>query len=95
MRLLVTIFSATMALFLLISSTGCSTGPTTVERDYGNSVRNMIQAQTLDHLAAAAPDPNPIDYGDGERADHVLEAYRSDVATPEDVKQDIIINTSQ
>ena len=95
MRLLVTIFSATTALFLLISSTGCSTGPTAVERDYGNSVRNMIQAQTLDPLAAAAPDPNPIDYGDGERVDHVLEAYRSDVSAPEDVSQDIIINVPQ
>ena len=95
MRLLVTIFSATTALFLLISSTGCSTGPTAVERDYGNSVRNMIKAQTLDPIAAAAPDPNPVDYGDGERLEHVLDAYRGDVAAREEVSQDIIINVPQ
>lgn len=73
--------------------TGCvHTDPTAVEKDFGNSVRQMVQAQTLDPLAGVQPDSAAIETSDGERLNKVIEAYRSDVSKPEDVQQDIVIN---
>lgn len=69
---------------------GCAHGPENVERDYGNSVRHMVESQTANPAAPA--DANAIEHGDGQRLNNVIEAYRKDVAKPEDVKRDIVIN---
>lgn len=82
-----------LALMLSVAISGCAgTGPKNVERDYGNSVRQMIAGQTLDPSTAAKPDPDPVDSGDGERLNNVLETYQSDVAKPEEVGQPIVIS---
>lgn len=86
------VISVTATMALLGSISGCYQAETTTEKDFGNSVRHMIRAQTLN--------PNPV-YpageaetvpGDGERLENVMEAYRSDVSKPEDVNNDIVIS---
>jgi type IV pilus biogenesis protein CpaD/CtpE len=71
---------------------GCATGPTNVDRDFGNSVRQMVAGQTQDPAAAENPDPKALDGGDGERLNAALEVYRTDVARPEEVGQPIVIS---
>ena len=58
--------------FTLISIfvSGCSsTDPTRVEADYGNSVRNMIEAQIYDPDAAKYPPSEPPTTLDGSYAE--------------------------
>jgi type IV pilus biogenesis protein CpaD/CtpE len=69
---------------------GCATGPEAVEADFGNSVRQMTQAQIAN--PAAPVDNSPIDHGDGSRINAAVEAYRKGVSDPKDIKQDIIIS---
>ena len=75
---------------LLVVTSGCA-NESAVERDFGNSARHVFRAQTLDPIAAVAPDPEPVDYGDGQRLEAVIDAYREDVAKPKDIGQDIVI----
>ena len=75
MRAFTIILTSAVAALLLISISGCET-KTATERDFGNSVRALVQGQTVDLTAAMVPDPNPIDSGDGERLSHVIETYR-------------------
>jgi hypothetical protein len=63
-------------------TTGCASGPTRVEKDYGNSVRAMNRAQTLDPVAAATPDTTPITTTDGQRMENVLREHRTRVSVP-------------
>jgi hypothetical protein len=87
MRTCKTIVSLTLAAGLMA---GCAHGPEAVENDYGNSVRHMMQAQTANPAAPA--DANALDHGDGVRLNNAVEAWRKDVAQPENVQQDIVIN---
>jgi type IV pilus biogenesis protein CpaD/CtpE len=71
----------------LLVLNGCaSTDPENVERDYGNSVRSMIAAQTAN--PSAPVDNNAIDHGDGVRINAAIEANRKSVADPKEVMQD-------
>lgn len=70
----------------------CAHEPTPVERNFGSSVRNMIEAQTYDPSTLSSPSTDTIDNGDGRRLEAVLEAYRTDVAKPESVREDVIIS---
>jgi hypothetical protein len=72
---------------LLVVATGCASRPSATERDFGNSVRSMINEQTLNPMDAMLPDPEPVDHGNGERLNNAMEAYKSDVSTPPDLKQ--------
>jgi hypothetical protein len=56
--------------------TACAAYPRT-EADFGNSVRHMVRSQTV---ATGPVDTAPVETGDGERANGVLEAYRTDVS---------------
>lgn len=71
---------------------GCANTPTAVESNFGASVRNMIEAQTYDPSTLSAPSTDVIESGDGQRLEAVLDAYRTDVAKPESIGQDIVIN---
>ena len=66
----------------LTAIAGCANYETATESDYGNSVRSMIQAQTMNPQEALLPDPEPVDHGNGERLNNVLGAYTSDVSSP-------------
>ncbi len=81
MRALTMIFTSAAAAFALMSISGCETS-TGTERDYGKSVNMMVQSQTADPSAAMLPDPNAVDSGDGERLNHVVEAYREPAPAP-------------
>jgi len=75
-------------LFTLVAMGGCETTPTATEADYGNSVRQMVQSQTVN------PDPadsDPVDTGDGVRAQNAIDVYRKDVARPEQVNKELIL----
>lgn len=62
---------------------GCQSTPSRVEDNFGSSVRNAIAQQT-------APEAQ-TGYGlDGEKAEVILDAYRTDVAEPEEVERDLI-----
>jgi type IV pilus biogenesis protein CpaD/CtpE len=75
-----------------ILSAGCtSTDPVRVEDDFGNSVHNMIGAQIYDRGAAKNPPSDPPLALDGEKADKVLDVYRSDVSEPAKVEKPISI----
>jgi len=71
----------------LLLAAGCAGDPTKVEEDFGNSVRHMTEAQTAN--PAAPVDNEAIDHGDGTRINAAVEAYRKDVANPQDVKKDV------
>ncbi len=73
-------------------TTGCASGPTRVEADYGNSVRAMRQAQIMDPVAAATADTTPITSTDGQRMEAVLQTYRESVGSPTETAKTIDFN---
>ena len=62
---------------------GCVTEPTQTEASFGDSVRQMIQAQTHDPSTLTNPSEESVEGADGQRAESVLEAYRSGVTKPD------------
>lgn len=66
-----------------VGATGCLSYPE--KQDFGEGVRH-IQA-----IQVARPGVQPAPQ-DGERARAVLEVYRKDVASPEAIQNDIVIN---
>lgn len=71
------------ALLLSAAVGGCATYPEEQGNEFGSSVRHMIEAQTY-----APVDQVPRLHGD--KAAATMDAYRSDVAKPEDVSKDLI-----
>ena len=69
---------------------GCADTPL-ADADYGNSVRQMVQAQTFDPAAANNPPALAPEITDGPRLETALEVYRKDVAKGiSEVKQPVI-----
>jgi len=81
----------TLAAALALTA-GCASGPDRVEEDFGNSVRAMRQAQTMDVVAAAAPDTTPITSTDGQRMENALQSYRESVGQPAAVQDSFDFN---
>ena len=71
---------------------GCATGPTQTERNFGDSVRQMIRAQTYD--PGAPVDNEPVDGTDGPLLDNTLEEYRGDVGDRDAVTRDVAVGVS-
>jgi hypothetical protein len=72
-------------LTLTVSSllTGCESAPTALERNFGSSVRNMIELQTAQ--------PGYQGHGlDGRKSEAAWEVYRAEVGDPKQVEQEII-----
>jgi hypothetical protein len=69
-----------------LAAAGCADTPS--EADYGNSVNQMIQAQTYDPAASANPPEQPPMASDGARLDNALTIYRADVAKAGEVKRE-------
>ena len=62
---------------------GCESTPTALERNFGASVRNMIELQTAS--------PGDKGFGlDGRKSEAIIEMYRKDVAEPKKVEESII-----
>lgn len=77
-----------MAAILLIATgfAGCDTYETKTEREFGDSVRAMVDRQKVNS------DATPAMGMDGVKTEQVLETYRKDVSKPADVKNEIQIN---
>lgn len=68
---------------------GCAN--TTSDEDYGQSVRQLVQAQTFDPAAASNPPELAPEITDGARLQNALDVYRKDVAKGNtEVKQPVI-----
>jgi hypothetical protein len=62
---------------------GCESTPTALERNFGASVRDMIELQTAS--------PGDKGFGlDGRKSEAIIEKYRKDVAEPKKVEESII-----
>ena len=71
--------------------TACA-GSSAVKEDYGNSVRNMVSAQTANPNAAAENKDRTADKGDGQRGQQIMEAYRDVSPEPDNVDRSLIID---
>ncbi|WP_129777856.1 hypothetical protein [Peristeroidobacter soli] len=58
---------------------GCAETPL-ADADYGNSFRQLVQAQTLDAVAASNPPEFAPEMTDAARLENALDIYRKDVA---------------
>ena len=65
-----------LALIALVGLVACSAYPST-EADYGNSVEHMVRSQ---RMPTGPVNTDPVETGDGDRIDAVLDAYRTDVS---------------
>jgi len=86
-----TVLTPLLGSIMLAALSGCAAYPNT-ERDFGNSVRHMVQAQRVNN---GPVDTTPVDQGDGERLNNVLEAYRGDVSRPQDSAQPFVIDLGE
>jgi len=86
----ISLLAASSALLL---AAGCATGPEAVENDFGNSVRQMQQAQTANPMAPA--DSNPLDHGDGARINGAIDAYRKGASDPNGLKEAMSTDNSR
>lgn len=84
--------AALVGLPVVVMLGACTTEPTLTERNFGKSVRQMVRAQTYDPSTLETPSTETIENADGRRLESVLEAYRTDVAKPEAVNDDIVIS---
>lgn len=73
--------------FLLVAATagaaGCAYYPE--KQDFGHAVRHVQTLQTASPGTSAAPQ-------DGERARTALQVYREDIAKPQEIRNEIVIN---
>jgi hypothetical protein len=84
------IMQATALAIVALLTAGCADTPL-ADADYGNSVRQMVQAQTLDPAAASNPPALAPEITDGARLEQALEVYRKDVAKGiTEIKQPVI-----
>ena len=66
---------------LMVMASGCAYMPGAapeVEADFGNSVRNMVRAQTYDVHAAENPQEGITEGLDGAKAEAGLKGYRAE-----------------
>jgi len=80
------------ALFALCVVGGCATDPTVSEQNFGNSVRNMVRAQTYDASTLSSVPEGVVEDTDGQKLGGALEAYRATQGTSESVGQEISIS---
>ncbi|MGD8339930.1 MAG: hypothetical protein PVH89_04060 [Gammaproteobacteria bacterium] len=71
---------------------GCASQPTNTEATFGDSVRNMVRAQTLNQETLTNPSDEVIDSTDGQKLEGVLETYRTVAADPSEVREGVTIS---
>ncbi len=75
-----------------VLASGCSRQPTIPVAEFGETVRSVMNSQIHDHAAAINPNPDAVEGSDPYRLDAALNAYREDVAQPQDVQQPVTIS---
>ena len=83
---------ATAVVTLSALTTGCASGPDRTADDFGNSVRAMRQAQTMNPSTIDNPDMTPVTYTDGQRMENALNSYRENVGNPVQTQRPLQIN---
>jgi len=84
---------ASLSITLLLGA--CASEPTKTEREFGDSVRQMISAQTYDPSTLSSPPEGAIENTDGQMLEAALEAYRTTVSDQSNVGSEITIGVSQ
>jgi type IV pilus biogenesis protein CpaD/CtpE len=82
--------AATLLPFLLLGA--CATEPTMTERNFGDSVRQMVRAQVNDPSTLSSPSEATVNRTDGQMIEGVLESYRTTNADAGNVGEEITIN---
>lgn len=85
------ILAAAGAALLTLAMTACTSASLT-EQNFGDSVREMVRAQTYDPSTLESPSEAPIERTDGPLLEGVIDVYRGDVSGRESVGNDIVIN---
>ncbi|MDH3265575.1 MAG: hypothetical protein OEM25_01305 [Gammaproteobacteria bacterium] len=85
------IFTGPLLVAVAISA-GCSRQPTVPPAQFGDAVRNVMEAQIHDYEAALHPTPDAVEGSDPERLNNVVEVYREDLTEPQSVSQPISIS---
>lgn len=80
------------ALLALCVVGGCATEPSVSEQNFGNSVRNMVRAQTYDASTLDGGASDSVADGDGQRIEGVLDTYREAPSQPTNVGQEVSIS---
>jgi len=84
--------ASSLSLLSILLLGACANETTMTEREFGDSVRQMVRAQTYDASTLETPSLDPIDGTDGQLLEGVVEVYRNDVGQPDSVANDIVIN---
>lgn len=84
-----------VALAALALTAGCASGPDRVAEDFGNSVRQMRQAQTYNPETRETIDVTPVQTTEGIRMESALEAYRGSAGNPDATNRPLNISVSQ
>lgn len=87
-----TIATTSLALTMIALLGACANQPTVTELTFGDSVRQIIQAQTYDASTLSTPSEETIVRTDGQMLEGAIETYRGDVADPAAVSNDIVIS---
>ena len=64
----------------------CAEQPPALEQDFGNSVRQMVNAQTADPATVLTPPKEAVEDGDGPRSTAVMKTYRERVVEKDTVE---------
>jgi len=84
---------ASLSAALLLAA--CAGEPTQTEREFGDSVRQMIAAQTYDPSTLTNPPEGAIEATDGQMLEGALEAYRTTISDQSNVGDEIQISLGQ
>lgn len=66
-----------------------------VEEDFGNSVRQVMQAQYLHPELEKNPPTEVVNVSDGQRLEGATEIYRGENSTSERVREDIRVDVGK
>jgi hypothetical protein len=80
METITKVFATAVPLLAVCLLGGCANEETLTERNFGDSVRNMIRVQTYDASTLTNPPAEPVDGTDGQKLEGVLETYRGENA---------------
>lgn len=80
-----------VAAALAVSACTTVPAPSSVEADFGNSVRSVIAAQTANPATLVSPSTATLTGVDPDYANTVVETLRKDVPKPEEVKRPVVV----
>ena len=75
---------------LLMAIAGCET-TSRVEDEYGESVRQMVNAQVYDPTTLTDPSTKPVEGADPDMVNNAIKALREYIGAPEEVGEDVVI----